>query len=203
MIYLPRLRNVFSTLDLINFKVFIKFRLFLEKVYFTSHLKLNLGINQVFLPSFFLKNEFSLLLPIPLINHRKTPLKFYSVIFNFLEVYFGWMGVGVGEWVWVGVVTHFSITRLKSLGIMSGKKTQETHQKHQIFGWKTKCSIIIFAFSLSYQLSYICFTCHHYINHWFIHLKYLICMKANIPLYRQRRTIKLDGKIIKLNSKRF
>ena len=28
----------------------------------------------------------------------------------------------------------------------------ETHQIHQIFGWKTKCSITIYVFSLSYQL---------------------------------------------------
>ena len=33
-----------------------------------------------------------------------------------------------------------------------------------------KYSIAIYVLSLSYRLSYICFTCHYYINHWSIHL---------------------------------
>ena len=31
-------------------------------------------------------------------------------------------------------------------------------------------------FALSYQLSYICFTCYHYINNWFMQLLYIFCM---------------------------
>ena len=75
------LSYVSSTLDLIKLIVFINLRLFLENIYFTSHLKLNLGNNQgFFLTSFIIKNKFSSLFPIPLIKHKKTPLKFYSVI---------------------------------------------------------------------------------------------------------------------------
>ena len=40
----------------------------------------------------------------------------------------------------------------------------ETHQMHQIFGQKTKCPITVHGFSLSYQLSHICFTCYHYLH---------------------------------------
>ena len=53
---------------------------------------------------------------------------------------------------------------------------RETHQIHQIFGWK---KIKMFHNNLHvfiiYQLSYICFTWNHYINHWFMYHLYIYC----------------------------
>ena len=44
-------------------------------------------------------------------------------------------------------------------------KTQKSHQIHQIFSEKRKCSITVYTFSLSYKLSDISSICYHYIIH--------------------------------------
>ena len=50
---------------------------------------------------------------------------------------------------------------------------KKAHQMHQIFVQETKCFITTSLFSFPDKLSYICFTCYHYINYWFIHLLYI------------------------------
>ena len=39
-------------------------------------------------------------------------------------------------------------------------------------------------YALSCQLSYICFTSYHYINHWFIHLLYIFCMMNVVRMWQ-------------------
>ena len=57
-----------------------------------------------------------------------------------------------------------SVMRDKGFAIRLFVPSRKTHQMHQIFGKKTKCSITIYAFSLSYQLSDICSTCYYYLH---------------------------------------
>ena len=40
-------------------------------------------------------------------------------------------------------------------------------------------------YALSYQLSYICFTSYHYINHWFIQLLYIFCMINVVRIWQK------------------
>ena len=39
-------------------------------------------------------------------------------------------------------------------------------------------------YALSHQLSNICFTSYHYINHWFIHLLYILCMMYVVRMWQ-------------------
>ena len=56
-----------------------------------------------------------------------------------------------------------------------------------------KFPITICTVWLSCQLSYICFICYHYINYWFLHLVYILCM-MNIVRRREGNIIVLWNK---------
>ena len=40
-------------------------------------------------------------------------------------------------------------------------------------------------YALLYQLSFICFTSCHYINHWFIHILYIFCMMYVVRMWQE------------------
>ena len=95
----------------------------------------------------------------------------------------------------------FMFYHLKQKCLHSRNVWEKAHQMHHIFVQETKCSITISFFSFYYKLSYICFTCYHYINYWFIYLLYIFCMMNVVRMWEGNMQWKIKKLLRKFRTK--